>query len=60
MCEEARVCPGTCAECRGEDCHNHPCLRAEVPAHGRGRVLCREIKEESRNEKMTSTGGKNP
>lgn len=51
------VCPCTCAECRGEHCHHHPCPRADVPAHGRGRMLCREIKEESWNEKMTTSRG---
>lgn len=53
------MCPCTCAECRSEHCHHHSCPRADVPAPGRGRMLCWEIKEESWNEKMTtSSGGK--
>lgn len=51
------VCPCTCAECRGEHCHHHPCPWDDVPAHGRGRMLCRKIKEQSWNEKMTTSSG---
>lgn len=43
VCEDSCVC--RCVEYRDEDCYNHPCLRAEVPAHSRDRMLCKEIRD---------------